>query len=38
MLIEINCAKTLRKGNGFLDVNSLLVKESVFISFWALPK
>lgn len=38
MLIEINCAKTLRKGNVFLDVNSLLVKECAFILFWAFSK
>lgn len=42
LLIEINCAKkenkNLRKGNVFLEVNYLFVKDHAFILFWALSK
>jgi len=31
MLIEINCAEKLRKGNAFLEVNYFLVKHCAFI-------
>lgn len=38
MLIEINRAKKLRKGNVFLEVNYLLVKDRTFVLFWAFSK